>query len=119
MGAATAAHAHMLFSEPGFIVMKLVEHLVAHTVGSGGAKLSLTGHLIKAGNLAGGCHPAAFTHLWVITVDDVPGSETGTGRAGHSAGAAGDASAVVFLPHGVSFQSLANLFVAEIRNSDL
>ena len=101
----------MLFSEPGFTVMKLVEHLVTHTVGSSGAKLPLTSHLIKAGNLTGGCHPAAFTHLWVITVDNVPGSETGTGRTGHGAGTAGDASAVVFLPHGVSFQSLSLIHI--------
>ena len=116
MGTAAAAHAHVFLTESGFIIMELVEYLVAHTIGSGGAKLPLTCHLIEACDLAGGCYPAAFAHFWVITVYDVPGGEAGTGRAGYGAGTAGDAAAVVFLPHGVSFKSLANCFVTKIRN---
>lgn len=119
MGASAAAHAHVFLTEPGLVVVEFVEYFITHAVGGGGVEFTLTGHLVKTGDLAGGRYPAALAHLGVVAVNDIPGGEAGTGGAGHSARAAGDAAAVVLLPHGMGFQRLADRLVAEIRNGDL
>lgn len=106
MGASAAAHAHVFLTEPGLVVVEFVEYFITHAVGGGGAEFTLTGHLVKTGDLAGGRYPAALAHLGVVAVNDIPGGEAGTGGAGHSAGAAGDAAAVILLPHGMVFSAL-------------
>ena len=98
MGAPAAAHAHVALAEAGLVVVELVEHLVAHPLAGSGAELPLAGHLVEAGDLAGGGDAAALAHLGVVAVDDVAGGEAGAGGAGHGTGAAGDAAAVKLLP---------------------
>ena len=119
MGTAAAAYAHVLFTKPCFIVMEFVENLVAHTVGSGGTKLPLTRHLIEPCDLTGSSHPAAFAHFRIVAIDDISSGKAGAGSTPNGTGAAGNAAAVVFLPHRMRLKCFANFFVTEIRDSDL
>ena len=77
--APAAAHAHVALAEAGLVVVELVEHLVAHPLAGSGAELPLAGHLVEAGDLAGGGDAAALAHLGVVAVDDVAGGEAGAG----------------------------------------
>ena len=114
----SAAYAHGALMEPCIICMELMEHLIAHTISGSGTHLSLTSHLIEACYLAGCRYSASLTVVGIFGIYNVSGGEAGAGGAGHGAGTAGDASCIIFLPHGMLLESVEHLLVRDDGRSN-
>ena len=111
MSAAAAAYTHMSVAEAGFMIVELMQDLIAHAVSGSASDFTLSGHLVETCDLTGSCNPASFADFRIISVADVSRREAGAGRAGDCAAAAGDTALVEFLPHRMALQGKTDVSV--------